>query len=186
MVLFRSFLVTAGVGNDFSKYCGELDKKLTGVIDQLLALAPVPPTLVRLMEVIRELGPRDQWQGKVWSKARVAVMTAISRDRPAVISAVSQAAVEEIEGRLKQIVTALKEKRVILLPGGTLERYLPRYAGDQYKLTDDAKRQAVMAEIDEMAKPMTGAELQARYGELYEAVCLLPSAESVDVEQIYS
>jgi hypothetical protein len=79
-------------------------------------------------------------------------MTAISRNRSAVIAAVSQTDVEEIEGRLKQIVAALKQRNVILLPGGTLERYLPKYAGDHYELTDDAKRQAVGAEIEEMAK----------------------------------
>jgi len=180
----QSFLVTAGVGNDFSKYCGELDRKLTNVIDQLLSVNPVPQPLVRLVEFFGELGPRTQWDGKLWSKARVSVMTAISRNRPAVISAVSQTDVEEIEGRLKQIVTALKQKNVILLPGGTLERYLPKYAGDHYKLTDDAKRQAVLAEIEEMAKPMTVAELEARYGDLYQAVCALPSMVSVDVERV--
>jgi len=92
--------------------------------------------------------------------------------------------VEEIEGRLKQIVTALEQKNVHLLPGGTLERYLPLYAGDHYELMEDAKRQAVVAEIEEMAKAMTAAELSTRYGELYQAVCGLPSKSSVDVEPV--
>lgn len=180
----QSFLVTAGVGNDFSKYCGELDGKLTNVIDRLLAVNPVSQPLTRLVEFLTNLGPRAQWNGKVWSKARVSVMTAISRNRSAVIAAISRTDVEDIEGRLKQIVTALKERKVILLPGGTLERYLPKYAGDHYELTDDAKRQAVGEEIEEMAKAMTAAELAARYGELYEAVCALPSKASVDVERV--
>jgi hypothetical protein len=180
----QSFLATAGVGNDFSKYCGELDGKLTNVIDRLLAANPVPETLARLVGFLSELGPRAQWNVKSWAKARVSVMTAISRNRSAVIAAIPQTDIEDIEGRLKQIVAALKQRNVILLPGGTLERYLPEYAGDHYELTDDAKRQAVAAEIEEMAKPMTAAELAAKYGELYEAVCALPSKVSVDVERV--
>lgn len=180
----QSFLVTAGVGSDFSKYCGELDGKLTAVIDRLIAVNPVPQLLTRLVEFLNKLGPRAQWNGKGWSKARVSVMTAISRNRSAVIAAISQTDIEEIEGRLKQIVIALKQINVILLPGGTLERYLPKYAGDHYELTDDAKRKAVGEEIEEMAKARTATELATRYGELYEAVCALPSKVSVDVERV--
>jgi len=180
----QNFLLTAGVGNDFSKYCGELDGKLTAMIDQLITLNPAPQSLIRLVEFLAKLGLRAQWNGKSWSKARVAVMTAISRDRSAIIAAISQTAVEEIEGRLKQIVYALKQINIILLPGGTLERYLPKYAGDHYELTDDAKRKAVEEEITEMAKAMTATELATRYGELYEAVCALPSKVSVDVERV--
>ena len=32
----RSFLASAGVGSDFAKYVGELDKRLTALIDLLL------------------------------------------------------------------------------------------------------------------------------------------------------
>ncbi len=180
----QSFLVTAGVGNDFSKYCGELDKKLTDVIDRLLALNPVPHSLIRLVEFLTELGPRAQWDSKAWSRGRVAVMTAISRYRAEVIGALSQTDIEEIEGRLKQIVTALKQRNINLLPGGTLERYLPKYTGDDYKLEDAAKRKAVGEEMEEMAKAMTASDLASRYGELYEAVCALPSKGSVDIERV--
>ncbi len=180
----QSFLLTAGVGSDFSKYCGELDGKLTSVIDRLISVNPVPQLLTPLVDFLTKLGPRAQWNGKDWSKARVSVMTAISRNRTAVIAAISQTDIEEIEGRLKQIVIALKQINVILLPGGTLERYLPKYVGDHYELTDDAKRKAVGEEIEEMSKAMTATELATRYGELYEAVCVLPSKVSVDVERV--
>jgi len=180
----QSFLATAGVGSDFTKYCGELDRKLSTVIELLLAVNPAPQLLTRLVEFLSKLGPRPQWGAKDWSKARVAVMTAISRNRSAVITAISPTDIEEIEGRLSQIVIALKQRNVILLPGGTLERYLPKYTGDHYELTDDAKRKAVVAEIEEMAKPVTPAELATRYGDLYEAVCALPSKVSVDVERV--
>ena len=180
----QSFLATAGVGSDFSKYCGELDRKLTAVIDILLTLNPTPQLLARLIEFLNQLGPRTQWSTKDWPRARVAVMTAISRNRSALIAAISQTDIEEIEGRLNQILDALRQKNIILLPGGTLERYLPAYAGDHYELADDAKRKAVVEEIQEMSKPMTLAELRTRYGDLYEAVCALPSKVSVDVERV--
>lgn len=180
----QSFLQTAGVGSDFAKYCGELDGKLTGVIDKIIAVNPVPQGLIRLIDVLTKLGPRTQWNKKDWSKARVSVMTSISRYRSEVVATVAQGDVEEIEGRLKQIVSALKQINVILLPGGTLERYLPKYAGDDYDLSDEAKRNAVGEEIEEMAKAMTVTELSTRYGELYEAVSSLPSKVSVDVERV--
>ncbi|MBW2595181.1 MAG: AAA family ATPase [Deltaproteobacteria bacterium] len=180
----QSFLVTAGVGSDFSKYCGELDRKLTNVIDRLLEINNPLPPMKRLVDFLTNLGPRSQWNGKNWAKARMAVMTAISQNRQAIIEALSQSDIDEIEGRLKQIIIALKQINVILLPGGTLERYLPKYMGDHYELTDDAKRKAVGEEIEEMAKAMTTTELSDRYGELYEAVCALPSKSSVDVERV--
>lgn len=98
--LGTELLGNGGCGSDFSKYCGELDRKLTAVIDILLALNPAPPLLTRLVEFLKQLGPRAQWIPKDWSKARVAVMTAISRHRSATIAAISQTDIEELEGRL--------------------------------------------------------------------------------------
>jgi hypothetical protein len=180
----QSFLATAGVGSDFVKYCGELDRKLTQLIDQLLSAPGVPQPLNRLVQFLKSLGPRTQWDGKLYAKARVSVMVGISRYRTEVVSAVSEAVVAEIEGRLGQIVAALKQRNIHLLPGGTLERYLPKYSGDHYELSDEAKQQAVVAEIEEMAKPQTDAGLASRYGALYEAVKDLPSAVSVDIEPV--
>ena len=112
------------------------------------------------------------------------MLTAISRNRADAIAALSQTDVEEIEGRINQIVAALRKKNVLLLPGGTLERYLPSYCGDHYNISDEAKRQAVAAEIQEMAKPMTEPEMEERYGELYESVRALPGKVSVDTERV--
>lgn len=144
----QSFLLTAGIGNDFAKYCGELDSRLTSVIDRLVSGSTAPQPLDRLIAFLRSLGSRSQWDANLWAKARVSVMTAISRHRTEVASAVSQVAVEDIEGRLKQIVAALKQKNINLLPGGTMERYLPKYSGDHYQITDEAKRLAFFAEIE--------------------------------------
>lgn len=180
----QGFLASAGVGADFSKYCGELDSKLTKTIDQLLSETNTPRQLTPLIEFLKCLGARCDWNGKQWAKARVAFITAISRFRTEVVEVISEKDVVELEGRLNQIVTALKQINVNLLSGGTLERYLPAYSGDHYKLADEAKREAVLLEIEEMAKSMDAAELSARYGELYDAVCSLPSKMSVDVEGV--
>jgi hypothetical protein len=180
----QSFLVAAGVGNDFGKYCGELDQKLTTLIDKLLSLSSIPTSLDRLVESLRKLGPRAGWDRKSLGKARISVMTAMSRHRADVSSATSEVDVADVEGRLGKIVTALKQRNVNLLPGGTLERYLPSYSGDHYDLSEEAKRDAVSAEIQEMVKPMTASDLSARYTQLYDAVCNLPSKVSVDVERV--
>ena len=180
----QSFLVTAGVGNDFGKYCGELEAKLTKMIDQLIAVSSPPSSLNRLLEFLQTLGARSTWNGKHWARARVSLITAISRHRADIAAITSQTDVDDVEARVRQIVAALKQRNINLLPGGTLERYLPRYVGDHYELTDEAKRQAVVAEIEEMASPMTESDLSSRYGELYEAVRNLPSKVSVNVERV--
>lgn len=180
----QSFLATAGVGNDFGKYCGELEAKLTDPIDRMTAVNPVPPELAQLVEYLKSLGARAGWDKKKWAKARVAVMTGMSRHRTAVASVISEADVQDVEGRLNKIVAALRQKNVFLLPGGTLERYLPKYAGDHYDLADDAKRRAVVDEIEEMSHGMDDAQLKGRYGELYEAVRSMPGKLSVNLEPV--
>ena len=73
----QSFLATAGLGSDFGKYCGELDRKLTDLIDQLLSASLSSP-LDRLGDFLRKLGKRNCWKKEQWARARTAVMTAIS------------------------------------------------------------------------------------------------------------
>jgi len=180
----QSFLLTAGVGNDFSMYCGKLERKLTSAIDSLLAADPVPAPCSPLIAFLRSLGRREDWNGENWAKARIAVMTTISRNRDDMVQALSQTDVEEIEGRINKIIAALHAKNVFLLPGGTLERYLPSYTGDPYVLADDAKRKAVVSEIQLMADGMTGVDMEDRYGALYRVVCELPSKPSVDTEPV--
>lgn len=180
----QHFLATVGVTNDFGKYCGELEQKLTGVINHVIASRPSTAALVKLFNYLGKLGPREDWNGKTWGKARVAVLTAISRNRAAVVEATSTAEVEEIEGRLRQIVAALKKVNVYLLAGGTLERYLPAYAGDPYELCGEAKQRAVSEEIQELAKGMKSEALAARYEDLYNALCEMPGKTSVNVDRV--
>ena len=100
------------------------------------------------------------------------------------MESISGPEVADIEGRFEQIIKILREKNVHLLPGGTIERYLPSYNGDDYQLTDRAKLEAFNAEIQELSKPLTQSELSLRYGDLFDAVCRLPSKGDVDVEPI--
>ena len=43
----QSFLVTAGVGGDIGKYCGELEQKVTALVDKLQS-GPLTPQLTEL------------------------------------------------------------------------------------------------------------------------------------------
>ena len=109
-------------------------------------------------------------------------MTAISRYRDDMVSVSKQEDIADIEGRLGQIVATLKEKNIHLLSGGTIERYLPHYEGDEYRLSNEAKQKAVLAEIEEMSNLTTKDDLSNRYGELYDVVCTLPSKDKVDLD----
>ena len=177
----QSFLALAGLGNDFGGYCGQLEQELTSLIAKLLS-ATLPQNLQPLSTFLNGLGEKSQWKQEHWKKARTAVMTAISRHREDMVSAVSLPVVEDIEGRRTQILSALSAKNIHVLPGGTIERYLPSYKGDEYKLTPESKVQAISAEMQEIAILSTEVELEQRYGELYTAVCTLPSKDEVDLD----
>ena len=182
----QNFLASTGLGNDLVVYCGQLDSKLNSLIDLLLE-SSLPHRLCRLGTFLKELGKRSDWgQRDAWPKARLAVMTAISRYREDVTSVVSQSTIDDVEGRLRQILAALKEKNVHVLSGGTLERYLPHFRGDEYNLNPDAKQYAVQTEIAEMVNLQTEEAFAQRYGELYEAVCNLPSKSVVDLDSVLS
>ena len=101
----QSFLASAGLGNDFGGYCGQLDQALTTLIDKL-ANSDLPESLSPLKEFLNGLGERNQWKPEQWKKARTAVMTSVSRHRGHVVSAASSELIESIEGRLAQILTA--------------------------------------------------------------------------------
>ncbi len=179
----QSFLASAGLGNDFARYCGQLDGKLTCLIDQML-ITPLTGCLKPLGEFLQEHGARCKWDKRKWANARRAMMTAISKYRDDVVSAASRQLVEDIEGHREQILTVLKQKNIYVLPAGTLEQYLPNYSGDEYNLSEKAKRQAVYSELNELGNLCTEEELSNRYGQLYEVVCNLPSKPDVNVEPV--
>ena len=179
----QSFLAAAGLGNDIGRYCGALDRELTGAIDLILG-SNLPDSLRRLGEFLIALGSRACWDKGRWARARVSVMVAISRYPDDLEAVLGEGVLSSIEGRLRQIVAALRERRVHLLPGGTIERYLPCYSGDDYELCDKAKQRAVLDEMQVLAKSPTEGELSSRYGELYDAVGQLPSKVDVDIDPV--
>ena len=186
----KTFLVDAGHGSRLDKYCGELEKKLTDLIDDILK-KPTHPCLQSLVEFLRTFGAeRSDWDKSCLPKARAAVVTAFSRHGDLIMQIAdskvtpSKEDLSDVQARLSQIVLALRNANVHLLPGGTIERYLPCYAGDHYVLSENAKRQAINAELTELHSLKTDADLLERYGNLYEAVCRLPSKPDVNVEPV--
>lgn len=179
----QSLLASAGLGNDFARYCGQLDRELTGLIDILLR-SSLPDSLSGFQVFLESFGERSNWKKDELSIIRIATLTAISRHRTDILKVVSQQTIEDIEGRLSRIRETLAEENIHVLPGGTLERYLPTYSGDEYRIQPDAKHNAVQAEISELANLRSDEELRHRYGDLYEAICRLPSKEEVDVDAV--
>lgn len=185
----QSFLRPAGLGRDFGNAFGLLE----GDIRELITALPssgLPGNLTGLEDFLDGLGDRSQWGSDGWSKARVAVMTAISKYRQDMVSAMSQSEIEGIEGRRDRILQSLKERNIYVLPGGTLERYLPQFSGNEYHPEDNTKKAAVEAELLEIQgiQGLSGDsrenELEQRYGDLYAIVKNLPSNDEVDVDGV--
>lgn len=179
----KSFLLTAGLGSDFGNYCGQLDRALTEVIDQVLASSHDGSFITSLINYLSSFGERTKWKSDAFSRARVATLTAISKDRIAMVEVTSENAISDIEARLQQIVTALQEKGIYLLSGGTIERYIPSYSGNPFSLQDSAKSSAIALEVQYLAMPRAESVLSDRYGALFSAVACLPGKASVDIER---
>ena len=177
----RSFLVTAGLGSSFGKYCGELEKKITALVKKLLS-GSFTPQLTSLKAYLDKLSPRTQWQKEQHARARVAVITAISKYKEDVISMSSQTDVDDINAHLTQILTALKKSNIHVLPGGTLERYLPSFKAVEFDPTPGQKLDAVLSELEEMTNITAEDQLASRYTDLYNAVRSFPSKDSVDLD----
>lgn len=179
----KGFLAAAGVGPNFARYCGELDASLTKAIADIQA-STAAGEVKRLRDYFEELGPRGDWSTDAVAKARVALLTALSC-WPAEMSVVlDKDHVAGIKGRMVQIVAALREKNIHLLPGGTLERYLPSYEGHPYKLEESQKRAAVEYELAFLSHPHDEAALKDRYSELYSVSTALPSKLQVNIDTV--
>ena len=179
----QSFLVTAGLGDNIAKYCGDLEQKATALIDKLLS-GSLTPQLTSLGTFLDKLGPRSQWKKEQHARARVALMTAISKHKEDVITNSSEVEVADIEARLGKVLAALEEKNIHVLPGGTLERYLPLFKDAYSDPTPDHKRDVVLAELEAMADIATEEQLASRYTALYRAVRKLPSKDSVNLDVV--
>ena len=185
----RSLLAFAGVGGHFARYVGELDGLLTDLIDELLGRS-LHGELEPLGQYLFKFGrdKRGAWNKDQLARARVAVMIAIDVNRTAVVSEVSQDAVENVEGRWRTILRTLAEKSIHVLPGGTIERYLPSFSGDLFEPSQEAKGSAVQAElgvlqeIRRIGNPDRDVALADRFEALYDVVRKLPSKTPVDLD----
>ena len=185
----QSLLLDAGVGDDLVEYIGALYQLLTRLIDVLHSLS-LSGNLESLQDFLRNF--ENDRNPKQLARARVAVMTAISCYRDDVLSTVSETDIEgiiqDIEGRWKQILTALRERNIHVLPGGALERYLPSFEGDIYKPTPESKNQAFETELRKLLgfwkwpDESRESRLQDRYGDLYSVIKRLPSKPDVDTD----
>ena len=134
---------------------------------------------------------RRKWNKDQLAKARVAVMTAIDVNRAAVVLEAAEDAVTDIQGRWRTLLTTLAEKNIHVLPGGTIERYLPSFSGNLFDPSPEAKQNAVQAELRELqgirhqtAARDRDAALAERFGALYGVVRNLPSKEPVDFDDV--
>jgi hypothetical protein len=175
------FLATIGVDADFGRYCGQLDRKLTDVINLIRQIEP--GTGLRPLRDFLDGLAEGEWGKDHWARARVAVLVQLHKNRSSLVNAISASAVQEIEGRLGQISSALRLNNIVLLTGGAIEHYLPSYAGNVFKLDDAAKRKAVEAEIGFLAASVSEEQLAARYGELFDAIKFFPAKFEVDIDK---
>ena len=83
-----------------------------------------------LQTYLRRLRGDGQFENAALQKARVATVVHLAKHRQSLVELLSEKRVASVEGELGQIVAALKERNVILLPGGALEHYLPSYSGE--------------------------------------------------------
>ena len=179
----QNFLITAGLGGDIAKYCGDLFQRVSALIDKLLS-GSFTPNLSGLKAFLDKMGPRSKWGKQQHAGSRVALMTAISKYRADVVSQSSEVEVADLEARLSKILAALDEKNIHVLPGGTLERYLPLFQGAEFDPAPDQKRDAVLAELEAISNIAAEEELECRYTDLYKAVRKLPSKESVNLDVV--
>jgi hypothetical protein len=178
------FLALQGIGNDFVRYCGELDRVLTPCIQRIYLLTDCPTALIPLMQYLRALAPLERYDTKIWAKARTALLVQAAKDRACIDSAGLGSELSDALGRLEKIAAILRERNVFLLKSGQLEHYLPAYKGDLFSVSEDAKKSAVDAETAFLSTPRTDIELTARYGELFEAVRSMPAKTPVNVDEV--
>lgn len=179
-----SFLGALGLGVDFGQYCGALDRALTRAIGDIRDIEKPSDSIHHLQETFKTLAGNGELVNEKLAKARVVILVQIARGRQSVSDAITEKNVLDIEGRLTQIVAALAQKNIALLPNGALENHLPSYEGDPFNIPDNAKRTAVESEVAILAEGMTQDDLERRYGALYTTIRSFPAQTTVDTDEI--
>lgn len=180
------FLASLGLGRDFGRYCGELDRRLTEAVTAVRDSGPGSEQLEELKSFIGTLEEGGQLGTTALARARVALLTDLHTRRDVIAPVIGNALAEDIEGRLNRLIDILQSKNVFVLAGGALEHYLPSYQGHRYSLNEGAKRNAVNAEVTQLASGQFDDDLSERYGALFANISRLPAKPPVDTDAVLS
>lgn len=175
----KIFLAKIGAGPEFQRYCGELERLLTGVIKSVKEAKPENPKIIQLQEYLIKVYS-DETNKEGLKKARLAILIHLDKYKLSLVEILTELKVTEIEGKLENILRALKAQNVFLLKGGALEHYLPSYTGNLYEINDGIKKQTIEAEIEYIFSSLAVDELDDRYGYLFEIIKLLPAEPKID------
>lgn len=174
----KEFLAKIGAGDEFQKYCGDLEKSITKLVNDLKGKSSSDSNLLKLIEYIdKTLASSDKDKTK---KTRVAFLVHLNKHRESLVNFFTEIKITAIEGKLNNIVSALKEQNVYLLKGGALEHYLPSYTSNIYQIDESKKKEALETELSKLFTDLTEPELASRYGYLYEVITKLPGNKKVD------
>ncbi len=175
----KIFLAKIGAGAEFQTYCGELEKLLTKSIAIINASTSVHPKIIELQSYLKKVLESEDKKDRL-KKARLALLIHLDKYRPSIVDILTELNVLEIEGKMNNIIGALKAQDVFLLKGGALEHYLPSYTGNIYEINDAIKRQTIEKETELLFNSLTIEELDLRYGYLFEVIKSLPAEPKVD------
>ncbi len=175
----KTFLAKIGAGAEFQTYCGELEKLLTKSIALIKDNSSLNPKIIELQAYLKKVLESDDKKERL-KKARLAILIHIDKHRQTIVDELTELKVLEIEGKLNNILGALKAQDVFLLKGGALEHYLPTYTGNIYEINDSIKRQTIEKETELLFTSLTIEELDLRYGYLFEVIKQLPAEPKVD------
>ncbi len=174
----KEFLAKLGAGEEFQKYCGELEKAITKLVNELKESSSTNGLIVELKSfLVRVLATSDRDKLK---KTRVGFLIHLNKHRQSLVEEFSELKISAIEGILNNIIEALKEQSVYLLKGGALEHYLPTYSNSIYQIDESKKREALETELSDLFTSVSESDLPSRYGYYYEVIKQLPSNKRVD------
>jgi hypothetical protein len=178
------FLAALGLGIDFGRYCGELDRKLTEAVQKVQTSTDQSANIKELKYYISNIAEGGELRDKNLARARVAVLIDLVGRRHDIAAVLSEELAAEIEGRLDRIIEILRTRNVFVLRGGAIEHYLPSYSGHRYALSDSAKRAAVETEVSLLSSGTLDDQLAERYGGLFDNIRALPAKAPVDTDAV--
>lgn len=173
---FAARVASAGHGN-FDELVGKLQSSLSKALTKISAVVDdkLPPALSELRIFLTQHECDDQLH-----RRRVAVLIALA-EKAEDVRIVLGDTIDTIQGFLRAVLDHLSAVDIHVLPGGSLENYLPGYTGNRFKVPDEAKRSAALEEQSWLASSRDSSELAARYGELLPIVRKLPARRRVDI-----